>query len=389
MSSLTKHRIIPALETKNAPDIMLELKTQFGEHHDLVKKLSGRLEELESHVAEVEKIKNRPRPGRDGTTPDTAEEHKQWGKYVKTGAEEELKSISTGNDESAGYLVNTAMSTTIANRIFDESPMRRLSRVITITDGDGWEEPQETGETGGAWAGETETRVETSPSKFGILKVPLHEIFALQWVSQAQLDLSYLNLGQWIEGRIAEKFARMEALAYLQGTGVGQPQGFMTLAADATTEADADRARGKLQYVPSGNAAAVTADALISQYWALRAPYRKNGSWLMSSATAAKIDQLKSGDGQYLWRPAITADALPTLLGRPVEIDENMPAVAAGTFPIAFGDFSKGYTIVDWSGIRALRDPFSQKPFVGFYAYRRTGGGVSNTEAIKLMKIEA
>jgi HK97 family phage major capsid protein len=141
--------------------------------------------------------------------------------------------------------------------------------------------------------------------------------------------------------------------------------------------------------VPSGHASLVTADGLITFMYGLAAPYRQNATWLMSSVTAAQVMLLKDGQGNYLWRESFAAGQPPTLLGRPVEFDEGMPAIGAGTFPIAFGDFKSGYLINDRLGTRILRDPFTNKPFVMFYATKRVGGGVRDPRAIRLLKIAA
>lgn len=155
----------------------------------------------------------------------------------------------------------------------------------------------------------------------------------------------------------------------------------------SSSAVDGARPLNTLQYVPSGGATEVTVDGLRDLYWAMRAPHRPNAVWLMSSATANAIDKLKfEATGEYVWRDSSTAGAPPTLLGRPVEFDENMPSIAAGSYAIAF-DFQAGYLIVDWQGMKFLRDPYTDKPNVLFYCYRRTGGGVALPDAIKLLKV--
>jgi HK97 family phage major capsid protein len=213
----------------------------------------------------------------------------------------------------------------------------------------------------------------------------VNELYALQPVTQRLLDDASFDIGKWVEGKIADKFARSEGTAMVTGNGIGRPRGFLAVPTDVAD--DGTRAWGKLQYVVSGAAASIVADALRNQYWALRAPHRKNATWLMASATANLVDKLKDSAGDYLWRNGMTSGAPPSLLGRPVEFDENMPAVGAGTFPIAFGDWLRGYLIVDKAGIKTLHDPYTSKPNVLFYAYRRIGGDVANYDAIKLMKI--
>jgi len=221
-------------------------------------------------------------------------------------------------------------------------------------------------------------------AELALLDIPLNEMYGNTRITQKLLDLAYADVGVWLEQRLADRFGRTEALAYVSGSGVGQPEGFMTLA--TSTDGDLTRARNVLQYIPSGSASAITADGLRDLYWTLRASHRANAVWLMASATANSIDKLKSGDGTYIWRDSSTSGVSPMLLGRPVEFDENMPAVSGGNYPIALADFRRGYTIVDRAGMRFLRDPYSDKPNVLIYAYRRTGG-VALTDAIKLLKI--
>jgi HK97 family phage major capsid protein len=265
--------------------------------------------------------------------------------------------------------------------------MHRLARTVTIKIGDAFEEPVDMGESGATWAGENQARPATDTPPLGLLRVPVNEIYALQPITQRLLDDSYVDIGGWIESKIAEKFARSEGAACVSGDGIQKPQGF--LAYRTSTDPDATRTASTLQHVISGASTTITADALRNLYWTLRAPHRPNARWLMASATANAIDKLKSGDGDYMWRNGMTAGAPPSLLNLAVEFSEDMPAVAAGTFPIALGDWQDGYLIVDKAGIRYLRDPYSSKPNVLFYAYRRTGGSVANFDAIKLMKIAA
>ena len=265
--------------------------------------------------------------------------------------------------------------------------MRRLSRIVKISSGDSWVEPVDFSDVGAEWVGERASRTETTNPDVGLSSIGVHEIYAHQTVTQKLLDQSFVDVGGWIEGKIADKFARTEGLAAVSGTGVLQPRGFLDY--DTDTASDSSRALWTLQHVVSGAAAAVTADGLKDLYWSLRATYRQNATWLMASATANSLDKLKDGNGDYLWKNGLAAGVQPTLLGRPVEFDENMPAIAAGTFPIALGDFKRGYTFVDQVGVKTLRDPYTDKPNVIFYVYKRVGGNVSNSEAIKLQKISA
>lgn len=367
-----------------------------------LEKIAGDVKTIASRQDEIEKKANRLRlagGSQDAETADNDVTLKKFrlavGSYVRTGNDKELqeffaaeqKEHSVGNDPGGGYFVSPVVSSTMTQRLRDQSPMRALSRVETIVAGDSFEEPIDVNDVGGEWVGETQSRPETATADVGLLRIPVHEIYALQPVTQRLLDDVSFDLGAWVEGKIADKFGRSEGATFVTGDGIRKPRGFLTVATD--TAGDDTRAWGKLQYVISSAATSIVADALRDLYWALRAPHRKNATWLMASATANRIDKLKDGNGDYIWRNGMTAGAPPSLLGRPVEFDENMPAVDAGAIPIAFGDWQRDYLIVDKAGIKMLRDPFTAKPKVLFYAYRRVGGGIANSDAIKLMKISA
>jgi HK97 family phage major capsid protein len=387
---------MPRLERKNAPEAGLaEIKAAID---GLATTTKQAVTELTERMDELEKKAARPRLGNGddpkAITPEQArQERKALGTYARTGDETELKAMSVGVDPDGGYTVAPVLSNAMTTKLWDQSPVRRLARMETITVGDAFEEPIDNSESGASWVGEAESRAATTTPTLGYIRVPVQEIYASQKITQRLLDDSRYDLGSWLEGKISDKFGRSEGTAYVSGDGVKRPRGFLTY--DTDSAGDATRAWGKLQYVVSGDASGFVtpsstvspADALKNLYWALRAPYRANATWLMSSATAGTVDKFKDGQGNYIWRDGVTAGAPPSLLGRPVEICEDMPAVGAGNFPIAFGDFKKGYLIVEKAGIKMLRDPFTDKPHVIFYAYRRVGGGLANSEAIKLLKI--
>lgn len=364
-------------ETKAAIESMMGAFDQFKASQ------TERLNQLESKMARIPLG-----PGRT-TQPqgDGAAEYRALGKFVRTDDDSEFKSLSVSSDPDGGYLVHPVLSAQMTKRLFDLTPMRRLARTVTIGAGGSFEEPVDTDESGAEWVGETTSRPATPTPQVGKLDVPVNEIYALQPVTQRLLDDAVIDVGMWIEQKIADKFARSEGTATVTGDGVAKPKGFLSYPTAATP--DLARPWATLQHIKSGSAAAVTADSLRDLVWSLRAPYRQGASWLMNSATANMIDKLKDGNGDYLWRSGMTAGAPPSLLGYPVEFSEDMPDVAAGGYPIAFGNWQLGYLIVDKPGVKYLRDPFTSKPNVLFYAYRRTGGQVANFDAIKLLKIEA
>lgn len=383
-----------ATERKNARDPD-DVRDAIEELTATVEKgLKGQADQHKELREEVEQLLLKSkRPGNNGAEhkggPGLEAERKAVGTFARTGDETELKAMSSGSDPDGGYTVTPALSAQMLKRIYDQSPMRRLARVETIGAGDAFEEPIDNADVGATWVGEHEARPATSTPTLGLLRVPVNEIYSLQPITQRLLDDSRFDIGSWIEGKMGDKFGRSEGVACVSGNGIAKPRGFLDWEVD--TGIDGTRPWTKLQYVVSGTAATPAdvdgqADGIKSLYWALRSPYRSNGTWLMASSTANAIDKLKDANKDYIWRDGMTSGAPPSLLGRPVEFDENMPSIGANTFPIAFGDFKAGYLIVDKLGVRYLRDPFSDKPNVQFYAYRRVGGDVANSDAIKLLK---
>jgi HK97 family phage major capsid protein len=367
----------------NNHDIRAALDELIKNNRTFHQDLESRLDDVETALARPQRV-----PGDGGFgTGDLAAARKAIGAFVRAGDESGFKNLSVGSDPDGGYITSPVLSNTWTKKIFDASPMRRLARVETITIGDCWEEPVDYSDIGVTWVGERQGRPATDTPQLGNLKVPVNEVYSLQPVTQRLIDDSFIDVGAWLEGKITDKFGRGESEAAVSGDGVLRPKGFLTY--PTSSASDATRPYGTLQYVNSGAATAITADALKDMYWTLRAPHRVNASWLMASPTANAIDKLKSGDGSYLFRASMTAGAPPTLLGHPIEFEETMPSVSAGAFAIAFEDWTRGYLIVDKAGVRFLRDPFTDKPNVLIYGYRRVGGGVASSDAIKLMKIAA
>lgn len=394
------------LETKEAPEGGLEeLKKAFDGYHEKTKGLTGQVEKLanelqeqKKHNGDLEAKLNRMVLGGLGgvsanrqDSPEAKAEFKALDKFIRSGDETDIKSMSIGSDPDGGYTVFPVQSESMTIRLFDQSPMRRLSRVETLTIGDSFEEIDDRDEIGATWVGEQEARTETDTAQLGKWHVPVHEIYALQKVTQRLLDDSSRDLGAWIDGKITDKFGRSEGTAFATGDGLKKPRGFLDYPTNTT--ADATRAAGTLQYVKTGAASSFAAsnpaDVLRTLMWALRAPYRNGAVWQMNSATASTIDKFKDGQGNYIWRQGQTAGAASSLLGYEVAINEDMPDIGTNAFPIAFGNFKLGYCIAEKKGIKMLRDPYTDKPNVKFYAYRRIGGGLANDDAIKLLKCEA
>ncbi|WP_068115243.1 phage major capsid protein [Tropicimonas marinistellae] len=291
--------------------------------------------------------------------------------------------LSTDSDPDGGYLVPEQMSETIDRVVGSVSVMRDVSNVMPIST-DTYKKLVSMGGTGSGWVSEKESRSQTDTPTLRELVFNTMELYANPAATQKALDDGAIDIAQWLADEVAIEFSEQEGEAFISGDGVGKPRGILSY----PMVANASYAWGKVGFVASGAAAAVTdADAFIDLFGALKQKYRMDASWLMSDDTMLKVRKLKDGDGTYLFKIPDSKGELPSLLGKPIRTDDFMPTVAANKFPIAFGNFNRGYLIVDRVGIRVLRDPYTNKPYVHFYTTKRVGGGISNFEAIKVMKV--
>lgn len=309
--------------------------------------------------------------------------------YLRQGRETEVKSVSGATNAEGGFAVPREIDAMIAATLKQISPIRALSQVVQVGSA-GYRKLVTTGGTASGWVSETAARPVTNTPSFAEIAPPSGELYANPAASQAMLDDAAFDLEGWLSSEIAMEFARAEGAAFVNGTGINQPKGF--LAAPVALTADATRAFGTLQYVGSGNATGfgTTPEAkLIDLVHTMKAGHRQGASWVMNSSTLAVVRKLKTADGAFLWQPGLVEGQPDRLLGYPVVEAEDMPGIAANTFPIAFGNFKAGYLIAERSATTILRDPFTNKPFVHFYATKRIGGQVLDSEAIKLLKIEA
>lgn len=328
--------------------------------------------------------------------PDAAPEFKALGQFVKTGddgALREVKTMTIGSDPDGGYTVLPMMAETIRNRLFEQSPIARLARKVAVPMGGGdvFEEVHDKADFGASWAGETEARTETTGPDFVKSRYPLHEIYAHVTASQRLLDDTSYAIGAHVANRIADKFARAAGDAFAVGSGVGRPRGVTTYTFAAT--GDASRTWGEIQYIASGASGAFAssnpADKFFDMLAAMKPSHRARAVWTMNSATAATVRKFKNGSGDYLWTDSMSAGQPPTLLGYPVVLDESLPDVAANSISVILADWQEAYVVVERPGVQMLRDPFTNKPHVIFYARQRWGGGVANSEALKVMKMAA
>lgn len=350
-----------------------------------IKALRGDVEEVKSRLDRVSRAAQRP-----ALAGEASPEVKGFvDGYLRAGRTTELKSLTQGVPADGGYAVPREIDAMIARALTDISPIRQIAQVVQ-TGASGYRKLVSTGTTASAWVSETAARPETDTPKFAEIAPPIGELYANPAASQAMLDDAAFDLEAWLAAEIAVEFARAEGAAFVGGSGIDQPKGF--LGAPVSEAFDGDRPFGTLQYIGSGAAAGLGAApevTLIDLVHTLKAGHRQGASWVMNSATLAAVRKLKTADGAFLWQPGLVEGQPDRLLGYPVVEAEDMPDVAANAFPIAFGNFRNGYLIAERSATSILRDPFTHKPFVHFYATKRVGGQVLDSAAIKLLKIEA
>ena len=346
---------------------------------------------LQSDVVEVKARVDRiavaaQRPAISGASP-TPEVKGFVDGYLRRGSTLELKSISGTVPSDGGYAVPREIDALIARQLTEISPIRAIAQVVQ-TGSAGYRKLVTLGGTASGWVGEIASRPETATPDFAEIAPPTGELYANPAASQAMLDDAGFDLENWLASEIAMEFARAEGAAFVNGSGVNQPKGF--LAAPVSEDFDGDRPFGTLQYLGSGDAAGFGANpdgTLIDLVHTLKAGHRQGASWVMNSATLAEVRKLKTADGAFLWQPGMVEGQPDRLFGYPVVEAEDMPDIAANAFPIAFGNFRAGYLIAERTATQILRDPFTNKPFVHFYATKRIGGQVLDSAAIKLLKI--
>ena len=301
----------------------------------------------------------------------------------------EMKAFTGVTDAAGGYAVPESIDAAIDATLKSISPIRAIANVVKIG-ANGYRKLVTSGGTPSGWAAETGARAETDTPVFNEVAPPMGELFANPAASQTMLDDAAFDVESWLADEIGQEFARAEGAAFVSGNGTNKPKGF--LSATTASTADGVRAFGSLQYVPTGSAGAFAAnpeEKLIDLVQTLRTPYRQGAVWVMNSSVLARIRKFKTSDGAFLWAPSLAAGQPATLLGYPVVEAEDMPDIAANSLSVAFGNFKAGYLIAERGETQVLRDPYSNKPYVHFYATKRVGGMVSNSEAIKLLKFSA
>jgi HK97 family phage major capsid protein len=356
-----------------------------------VDRISAALDEQKRALDRVVARRARPQlSGGDNANPAGLEHRSAFERYVRGGDERGLRAIeekahSIGSGPDGGYLVPAETETEIGRRLSNLSPIRAISAVRQVSASVLKKPYSLTGPATG-WVAETAARPQTTSATLAELQFPTMELYAMPAATSSLLDDAAVDVDAWIASEIEVAFAEQEGAAFVNGDGVNKPRGIMNY----PTVAETSWSWGNLGFIATGVSGALPAtnpsDILFDLVYALKAGYRQNASWLMNRRTQGVLRKLKDSTGNYLWQPPATADARASLMGFPLVEAEDVPNIAANATAIAFGDFNRGYLVVDRTGVRVLRDPYSAKPYVLFYTTKRVGGGVQDFDAIKLLK---
>ncbi|HEY1630634.1 MAG TPA: phage major capsid protein [Rhizomicrobium sp.] len=376
---------LDALEKRGGADVVTEEK---------VDRINRALDEQKKALDELTLAAHRPLLGETKPLDRGQRERKAaFDRYMRKGdasgfAALEVKALSEGSNPDGGYVVPLEIADTIDRILAKASPIRALATVQQIGSSV-YRKPITTVEAASGWVGETDARSQTTTPTITAIDFPAMELYAMPAATQPLLDDAQVDIEAWLANEVQIVFAEQEGAAFVSGDGSNKPTGFLHY----TTAADASWVWGKIGYIASGAdgafASSDPADALINLAYAPKQGYRANANWVMNRKTESVVRKFKDANDNYIWQPGLGVGQPASLLGYPVAEAEDMPDIASNAYSIAFGDFARGYLIVDRVGIRTLRDPFTAKPYVLFYTTKRVGGGVQNFEAIKLMKFAA
>lgn len=390
-------------EFKKANDARLDAIEKGQGHAELdakVDKIGSELDKLGAVIDDIQKKANRAAaPSAEDEAKAVNAEHKAaFDKWMRKGDESGLESlrerktaINVGTPAEGGYAVPIDQDRDIMRLVQDMSPMRQLCRVLSCSTED-YRKMVNLGGTDCGWVGETDARPATNTPTFTTIQPTFGEVYAYPETTQKALDDLFFDVEAELTYDVAEAFAKAEATAFLSGTAVAKkPVGLLT--ATMTTQADGVRDFGKFQYIATGAAAGFAAttpaDKLLDMIYATRSHHRQNGKFMLATSTLAEIRKFKDSDNNYIWQPSMQAGQPATIFGYGFVVNEYMPPLGANALAVVFGDFKAAYWIFDRIGIRTLRDPYTHKPFVGFYTTKRVGSMIANTEALKFLKCEA
>lgn len=379
--------LAPAAEVKTA------LAGFLGEFKLFQEEMKATLQQQEERLTMLDrKTMTAGRPALSMAAEIEAPHQKAFDAYLRTGDDAGLrglvlegKAMTSAVAADGGYLVNPQIASSIRDSLVSTASIRAIASVVQV-EASSYDVVVDHGDVSSGWATESDPTAESTTPTIERISIALNELSAMPKASQRLLDDAAFDVEAWLAGRIADKFSRAEAQAFVAGDGVDKPTGFLSHA----TIAESAWVWGKLGYVPTGAdgdfASTNASDAVVDLVYALDASYRANGCFVMNSKTAGAVRKMKDADGRFLWADSLAAGEPSRLMGYPVLVAEDMPDIGSGAFAIAFGDFRAGYTIAERPDLRVLRDPFSAKPYVLFYASKRVGGDVSDFAAIKLLK---
>jgi HK97 family phage major capsid protein len=345
---------------------------------------------LEAKIASLEAALSRP--GATGGDEGKQAEYKNGLNHLLRTGEmtPEFKQMSSDINPEGGYLVSEAMSDFIVSRVFETSPMRLVARQETINT-NAVEFLIDDEEHAANWVGERQSRTATDEANLGKLTINIHELNAQNKLTNNLIADARIDLESWNQGKVADKFARAENTAFISGDGVLKPMGVISYAAWGSAGV---YERNKIEQINSGSNSAITADQLIAMQNALKEDYQANAVWMMKRGTFGDIMKLKGTSFYHFlgMQPDDRNNFVQnmTLLGKRVVFADDFQANGIqNNLAAAYGDFGRGYTIVDRSGIRVIRDPYTAKPYLVLDYTKRVGGAVTNFDAIKLLKISA
>jgi HK97 family phage major capsid protein len=372
----------------------------------------ARVNEVKERLDDLEKKANRLNAGGGGADQDAAQvEHKAaFNSFMRKGNDDGLldlerkaletflgkKAMSTIPAEDGGFALPITVDRNILNLMQDVSEMRQIANVVTIGGGVYKKLVNVHGVNSG-WVGETSERPETDTSKLKAIEPSMGEVYAFPFATQGMLDDGFFDVEGWLASELATEFAIQEGAAFFNGNGIDRPRGLLTY--PVSTKKDGSRDFGTIQYIKTGvnggfkalnaSTGVSPADDLIDIIHALRKAYRNGGRFLCNGTTYATMRKFKDNDGNYIWQAGLQAGQPSVLLGYPVSEDEEMPDLATDSLSVGFGNIKLAYTIVDRIGTRTLRDPYTKKPYVGFYTTKRVGGSLVNSEAVKFLKFSS
>lgn len=377
-------------EFKKENDARLDRLEKKGHNPaDREEKLEKMNEALNCMTEKVEKlaaVQNRPvMDGKDVQDKAIEEKRKAYSLYYKKGLDfmthEQKNNLSVGSEPDGGFTVRPEVLNQIVSKVFESSPVRQLAQVVTISS-DAAEFLADYDEPQSGWVSEQETRSQTNTNQLKKIRIPAHELHASPKATLQILEDSGIDIEAWHAGKVAAKFSRDEATAFVSGTGTGQPRGFTTYSNGTGF--------GQIEQVVSGSGTLLTADGLINLQFSLKEPYQANAVWGMARATLGAVRKLKGDNDEYLIGTVdslLKAGAVTSILGKPAYMMADMAAVGASALPVVYGDFKQGYMVVDRVGVSVLRDPYSAFGFVSFKTRKRVGGDVTNFEALKLQVV--